>query len=116
MFFWIFCVWNFVDFCWIFWIIQVFFFILFLFLILTLEYLNFLLFFCFFGGGIFRFFGIPFKVTKVTTKSYQCYYWTPKNAKKNGPKQHNKLTFFCPKYLLQQKVPSTCKTAENVLN
>ena len=34
-------------------------------------------------------------VTKVTTKSYQGYYWTPKNAK-NGPKQHNK-PFFCPK-------------------
>ena len=45
--------------------------------------------------GFFRFFGIPFKVTNVTTKSYQGYYWTPKNAK-NGPKQHNNL-FFCPK-------------------
>ena len=26
------------------------------------------------------FFGIFFKVTKVTTKSYQGYYWTPKMA------------------------------------
>ena len=43
--------------------------------------------------GIFGFFGIPFKVTNVTTKSYQSYYWTPKIAK-NGPKQHNNL-FFC---------------------
>ena len=41
------------------------------------------------------FFGILVKVTKVATKSYQGYYWTPKNAK-NGPKKHNKL-FFCPK-------------------
>ena len=40
-------------------------------------------------------FGIPFKVTKVSTKSYQGYYWTPKNAR-NWPKQHNKV-FFCPK-------------------
>ena len=47
--------------------------------------------------GFFRFFGILFKVTKVTTKSYQGTYWTPKIAK-NGPKQHNKL-FFCPKEL-----------------
>ena len=39
-------------------------------------------------------FGIPFKVTKVTTKSYQGYYWAPKIAR-NGPKQHNKL-FFLP--------------------
>ena len=46
-------------------------------------------FFFFFGGGI------PFKVTKVTTKSYQGYYWIPKIAK-NWPKQHNK-PFFCPK-------------------
>ena len=41
------------------------------------------------------FFWIPFKITKVTTKSYQGYYWTPKIAK-NGPKPHNKF-FFCPK-------------------
>ena len=60
------------------------------------EFLDFLKFFeYFFFFGFFWFFGIPFKVTKVTTKSYQGYYWTPKNAK-NGPKQHNKL-FFCPK-------------------
>ena len=38
------------------------------------------------------FFGIAFKVTKVTTESYQGYYWVPKIAK-NGPKQHNKLSF-----------------------
>ena len=42
--------------------------------------------------GFFCFFGISFKVTNVTTKSYQGYYWTPKIAK-NGPKQHNKLFF-----------------------
>jgi hypothetical protein len=40
----------------------------------------------------FWFFGIPFKVTKVTTKSYQGYYLTPKSAKV-GPKQHNRLFF-----------------------
>ena len=40
----------------------------------------------------FGFFGISFKVTKVTNKSYQGYYWTPKIAK-NGPKQQNKLFF-----------------------
>ena len=45
---------------------------------------------------IFLFFwGIPFKVTKVITKSDQGYYWTPKIAK-NGPKQLKKL-IFCPK-------------------
>ena len=33
--------------------------------------------------------------SKVTTKSYQGYYWTPKIAQ-NWPKWHNKL-FFCPK-------------------
>ena len=32
---------------------------------------------------------------KVTTKSYQGYYWKPKVAK-NGPKQHNKV-FLYPK-------------------
>ena len=41
--------------------------------------------FCFF---------ILFKVTKVTTKSIQGYYWAPKIAK-NGPKQHKNL-FFLP--------------------
>ena len=44
---------------------------------------------------IFGFFWIPFIVNKVTTKSYQGDYWTPKIAK-NKPKQHNKL-FFCLK-------------------
>ena len=44
----------------------------------------------------FWFFGIPFKVTKVTTKSYQGYYFTPKIAK-NGPKQHIRLFFFARK-------------------
>ena len=39
---------------------------------------------------------MPSKVTKVTTQSYQGHYWISKIAKKNGPKQHNKL-FFCPK-------------------
>ena len=57
----------------------------------------FLIFFLILGFffGFFCFYGIPFKVTKVTTKSYQGYYWAPKIVK-NGSKQHNKL-FFCPK-------------------
>ena len=42
---------------------------------------------------IFWDFGIPFKVTNVTTKSYQGYHWAPKISK-NGPKQRNKLSFF----------------------
>ena len=45
--------------------------------------------------GFFLFFLVSFKDTKVTTKCYHGYYWTPKIAK-NGPKQHKKL-FFCPK-------------------
>ena len=36
----------------------------------------------FWGGG-----------SKVTTKSYQGYYWAPKIDKKNGPEQHIKLSF-----------------------
>ena len=43
--------------------------------------------------GFFSFFGICFQVTKVTTQSYQVYYWAPKIAK-NRPKQNNKLLFF----------------------
>ena len=42
------------------------------------------------------FFVICFEIIKVTTKNYQGYYWAAKIAK-NGPKQHNKLPFFCPK-------------------
>ena len=34
-----------------------------------------------FGFGIFFVGGIPFNVTKVTTKINQGYYWTPKNPK-----------------------------------
>ena len=52
-----------------------------------LNFLKLLLFFF-----ICCFFGIPFKVTEVTTKSYRGYYWTPKISK-NGPKQHNKPFF-----------------------
>ena len=48
------------------------------------NFLNFFGFCCFFVI-----------VTNVTTKSYQGYYWGPKNAQ-NGPKQYKKL-FFCPK-------------------
>ena len=44
---------------------------------------------------IFPVFEISFKVTKITSKSYQGYYLTPKVAK-NGPKQHIKF-FFPPK-------------------
>ena len=52
-----------------------------------LDFLKFFkIFWIFFG--FFCFFAIPFKVTKVTTKSYQGYYWTLKMAK-NGPKHHN---------------------------
>ena len=62
-----------------------------------LGFLDFLKFFGFFSSSFFllRFVGIPFKVTKITTKSYQGYYWTPTIAK-NGPKQHNKLSFLLP--------------------
>ena len=49
----------------------------------------------FFFLDFFVFFVIPFKVTKVTTKRYQGYYWTP-NIAKNMPKQHNKI-LFCQK-------------------
>ena len=66
-----------------FWIFLIFYFI-FWFLIL---FFNFRIFF-----WILWFFGIPFKVNKVTTKSYQGYYWASKIAK-NGPKQHKKLFF-----------------------
>ena len=38
-----------------------------------LDFLDFL-------GGDFFFLWILFKVTTVTTKSYQGYYWTPKIA------------------------------------
>ena len=57
------------------------------------DFVGFLAFFKFivlFWIFCLRFFGIPFKVTKVTTKSYQGYYWTPKIAK-NWPQQHNRL-------------------------
>ena len=85
-----------------------------------LDFLDFLYFFGVFFGffldflgffkifGFFEFFGyldffldffllflVSFKVTKVTTKCYHSYYWTPEIAK-NGAKQHKK-PFFCPK-------------------
>ena len=66
--------------------------------IFNLIFWIFLMFFFFYFFDFFLIFGflwtfwILFKVTEVTTKSYQGYYWTPKNAK-NGPKQHNKLFF-----------------------
>ena len=44
------------------------------------------------------FFGLlGFKITKITTKIYQGYYWAPKIAK-NGLKQHYKL--FLPNYII----------------
>ena len=46
-----------------------------------------------FWGIFLLLFGISFKVTKVATKCYQGYCWTPKIAK-NWPQQHNKH-FFC---------------------
>ena len=65
--------WNFLGFLWFFfWIFSGFFLLLFFWFLLIL-----------------------FKITKVTTKSYQGYYWTAKMAW-NGSKQHNKL-FFSPK-------------------
>ena len=70
-----------------------------------LDFLDFSRLFKNFGFFLdfFSFFGIPFKVTKVTTKSYQGYYWAPKLAK-NGPKQHIiKLSFFAPKKSLGQR-------------
>ena len=61
-----------------------------------LDFLKFLEIFCIFFKGFFFFFWIPFKVTKVTTKSYHGYYWTQKIAKKMG---QNRIisSFFCPK-------------------
>ena len=53
------------------------------------------IFFKFFDFILILFLGITFRVNKVTTKSYQGYYWTLKIAQ-NGPKQNNKL-FFPPK-------------------
>ena len=62
-------------------------------------FLRFLIFWIFLEFRIFRLFfwflWISYTVTKVTTESYQGYYWKPQIAK-NGPKQHNKV-FFCPK-------------------
>ena len=60
-------------------------------------------FFGFFGFLLdffkfFWFFATPFNVNKVTTKSYQGYYWTHKIAK-NGPKQHK------PFFALRAKKP-----------
>ena len=78
--FWIFLkdIFRFFRFFGIFWIFWIFF-----------EILNFSL-------DFLVFFGISFKVNKVTTKSYRGYYWAPKIAK-NWPKQDNKLSFFCPR-------------------
>ena len=59
------------------------------FLIFFKDFFRFLDFFGFFLNffkiffGFFWFTGIPFKVTKVTTTSYQGYYWTPKNGQKS---------------------------------
>ena len=82
--------WVFGFFLWIFWIFWIFvgFVWDFLDFLGFLDVLNyFFLFVCFFR--------IPFKVTKVTTKSYHGYYWTPKNDQ-NGP---NSILspFFYPK-------------------
>ena len=57
-----------------------------------LDFWNLLDFFGFFLD-FFVFFLVSFKVTKVTTKCYHGYYWTPKIAK-NGPNQHKKNSFF----------------------
>ena len=54
--------------------------IFFLFFFLIFGLFEIFEFFWFFFGG-----GIPFKFAKVTTKSYQGYYWAPKIAK-NGSK------------------------------
>ena len=80
-----------------FWIFEVFFsgffrfFVDFLKIFWIFRFLNFL-------KNVFNFFwtflvlGITFKVTMVTTKSHQGYYWTPK-IDKNGPTQQNMLFF-----------------------
>ena len=68
---------NFLDFFWIFF--QIFFSFFWFFFPIFRFFEIFWFIWDFFLGG-----GIPFKVTKVTTKSYQGYYWTPKIAK-NGP-------------------------------
>ena len=65
------------------WFFVEFFFLYFFFLDLNnfwifIRLLDFCIFFCIF----WNFFWILFKVTKVTTKSYQSYYWTPKNVLK----------------------------------
>ena len=48
----------------------------------------------FFGFFFSRFLGVSFKVTKVTTKCYSGYYWTPKIAKKGPKQQQQKNSFF----------------------
>ena len=93
-------------FLWTFWNFWIFldsldffdFFLIFLDFLDCFGFLDFLNFFWIFFGFLldfFVFFLVSFKVTKVTTKCYHGYYWTPKIAK-NGPKQHRKL-FFCLK-------------------
>ena len=85
-------------FLWIFWFFLNNFFWLFDFFLDFLLFIFIFEFFKFFWNiwisfGFFWFFGIPFKVTKVATKSYQGYYWTP-TITKNGPKQYYKLYFW----------------------
>ena len=90
--------WFFIDF-WIFFGFFCFFFGFFGFFLDFLEFLDFFEFLdflkfldIFFFFWFFRIFWTPCKFTMVTTKSYQGYYWTPKNAK-SWPKQHNKPLF-----------------------
>ena len=92
-------IWIFLDFFGFFWIFWIFF-LIFFWVFGFFDFLDFWIFrfffltFLWFIFYFFGFFGIPFKVTNVTTKSYQGYFWTPKIAK-NGPKRHNNL-IFCP--------------------
>ena len=75
--FWFFWLWRsfgfFKDFYGFFGFVLDFFFNFLIFLIFFKLFLNFL--------NAYIFFRIPFKVTKVTTKSFQGYYWAPKIAK-----------------------------------
>ena len=54
------------------------------------NFCSFCIFLDFLSSLFFLVFWIPFKVNKVTTKSYHGYYCIPKVTKKKGQTQHNK--------------------------
>ena len=86
---------DFLDFFKIFLVFHFYVFGIFLNFLGFLDLFKFFRFLWIFFGIFLLFFSVPFKVTKVTTKCYHGYNWTPKIAK-NGPKQHKEL-FFCQK-------------------